>query len=133
LPLARFFLARSAGRSGGRVPAVSPAAARTLVRYAWPGNVRELANEIERLVALHGDVGTVLPRMLSPHLEESAGGGTEACLDREGNLPDAVRRLEKAMIADALRRFSGNRTRAAGELGITRQGLLKKLKRYGRS
>jgi DNA-binding NtrC family response regulator len=41
--------------------------------------------------------------------------------------------LEKAMIADALRRFAGNRTRAAGELGITRQGLLKKLKRYGKS
>jgi two-component system response regulator HydG len=133
LPLASFFLERSARRAGGRVPAISPAAVRTLVRYGWPGNVRELANEIERLVALHGDARIVLPRMLSPHIEESASGDTDACRDREGNLPDAVRRLEKAMIADALRRFSGNRTQAARELGITRQGLLKKLKRHGRS
>jgi transcriptional regulator with AAA-type ATPase domain len=132
LPLAGFFLERSARRAGGRVPAISTAAVRTLVRYGWPGNVRELANEIERLVALHGDARTVLPRMLSPHLEE-ASGETDACRDREGNLPDAVRRLEKTMIADALRRFSGNRTQAARELGITRQGLLKKMKRYGKT
>jgi DNA-binding NtrC family response regulator len=46
-------------------------------------------------------------------------------------MPDAVQRLEKTMIAEALRRFAGNRTRASEELGITRQGLLKKLKRYG--
>ncbi len=134
LPLASFFLARCARRAGVRAPSIAPAAVRTLVRYRWPGNVRELANEIERVVALHGDDGTILPRMLSPHLDESDGGETSAASGPDGgSMPDAVRRLEKAMIADALRRFAGNRTRAAEELGITRQGLLKKLKRYGKS
>ncbi|MFA4948497.1 MAG: sigma-54 dependent transcriptional regulator [Candidatus Krumholzibacteriia bacterium] len=133
IPLASFFLARCVKRAGGRVPAIAPAAVRTLVRYHWPGNVRELGNEVERLVAFHGDAGTILPRMLSPHLEESDGKDMGAGGKRSGSMPDAVRMLEKAMIADALRRFAGNRTRAAGELGITRQGLLKKLKRYGKS
>jgi transcriptional regulator with AAA-type ATPase domain len=132
LPLASFFLARSAKRAGCRVPSIAPAAVRTLVRYHWPGNVRELGNEVERLIAFHGDAGTILPRMLSPHLEESDGGEAGALAGRSGSMPDAVRTLERAMIADALRRFAGNRTRAAGELGITRQGLLKKLKRYGK-
>ncbi len=133
LPLAGFFLARCAKRAGTRAPAIAPAAVRALVRYGWPGNVRELANEIERVTALHADAHAILPRMLSPHLEES--GGVESCADdgRSGEgLPGAVRRLERSMIAEALRRHSGNRTRAAEELRITRQGLLKKLKRYGR-
>jgi two-component system, NtrC family, response regulator HydG len=133
LPLASFFLARCAKRAGYRVPSIAPAAVRTLVRYRWPGNVRELGNEVERLVALHGDEGTIQPRMLSPHLEESDGAEAGAPGARSGRMPDAVQTLEKAMIADALRRFSGNRTRASEELGITRQGLLKKLKRYGKS
>jgi DNA-binding NtrC family response regulator len=132
LPLASFFLARSAKRTGCRAPSIAPAAVRTLVRYRWPGNVRELGNEIERLVALYGDEGTIHPRMLSPHLEEPDGGESGSLAGRSGTMPDAVRRLERAMIADALRRFSGNRTRASEELGITRQGLLKKLKRYGK-
>ena len=132
LPLASFFLARCAKRAGSRVPSIAPAVVRTLVRYRWPGNVRELGNEVERVVALHGDEGTILPRMLSPHLEESDGGDAGAPGARSGRMPDAVRSLEKAMIADALRRFAGNRTRASEELGITRQGLLKKLKRYGK-
>ena len=140
LPLASHFLARSAKRAGNRAPSIAPAAARALVTYHWPGNVRELGNEIERLAALHGDARTILQRMLSPHLEGPGGypegigdacGAGEAAGGGDGGLPGAVRRLEKAMIADALRRFGGNRTRAAGELRITRQGLLKKLKRYG--
>ncbi len=133
LPLANFFLARAAKRAGGRVPSIAPAAVRTLVRYRWPGNVRELGNEVERLVAFHGEAGAILPRMLSPHLEEPDGGESDGGGARSGSMPDAVRMLERGMIADALRRFAGNRTRAAGELGITRQGLLKKLKRYGKS
>jgi transcriptional regulator with PAS, ATPase and Fis domain len=133
LPLAGFFLARCAKRAGTRAPAIAPAAVRALVRYGWPGNVRELANEIERVVALHGEAHSISPRMLSPHLEESSGVEASADDGRSGEgLPGAVRRLERSMIADALRRHSGNRTRAAEELRITRQGLLKKLKRHGR-
>ena len=44
-------------------------------------------------------------------------------------MPEVVLRLERKMIVRALEGFGGNRTRSAKALGITRQGLLKKLKR----
>jgi DNA-binding NtrC family response regulator len=129
VPLANFFLAHCARHAGRGAPALAAAAVRKLIRYRWPGNVREVKNEMERLVALHGGEEMIAAGMLSPHIDESDDESAGA--DATGTLPEAVRRLERAMIRDALRRFAGNRTRAAGELGITRQGLLKKLKRHG--
>jgi len=45
------------------------------------------------------------------------------------SLPDAVEALERRMIADALRDSGGNKQKAAHALGLSRQGLIKKLKR----
>jgi DNA-binding NtrC family response regulator len=52
LPLARQLFTASAKRFGRKSPALTPAAANRLLRYAWPGNVRELENALERAVAL---------------------------------------------------------------------------------
>ena len=49
----------------------------------------------------------------------------------EGNLPEAVERLERRMIADALAEARGNRSLAARRLGIHRQLLYSKLAQYG--
>jgi transcriptional regulator with PAS, ATPase and Fis domain len=131
IPLTKHFLARAAEQAGCRAASLSPGALRRLVQYRWPGNVRELKSEMERLVAFHGDARVIAAEMLSPHIDGTREGdiGIEArdC----GTIPEAVQRLERAMIREALGRFAGNRTRAAEVLGITRQGLLKKLKRYG--
>ena len=67
--------------------------------------------------------------MLSPHVDR-AGGGAVTVEGRASTIPETVERLERGMIREALARAGGNRTRASEELGITRQGLLKKLKRY---
>ena len=66
--------------------------------------------------------------MLSQHL---GSGAREFAEEELAKLPVAVRLLECRMIEEALETFRGNRTRTARHLGITRQGLLKKLKRYG--
>jgi DNA-binding NtrC family response regulator len=129
LPLASFFLARCAKQAGHRVPPLSPEAVRSLIRHQWPGNVRELKNEAERIVALHGGATAILGAMISPHIGEAPHEDDVPGAEESG-LAGAVQRLEREMIRDALRRFAGNRTRAAAELGITRQGLLKKLKRF---
>jgi transcriptional regulator with PAS, ATPase and Fis domain len=130
LPLASFFLVRCAKHSGRSAPPLSPGVVRSLIRHHWPGNVRELKNEAERLIALHGGEAVITAAMLSSHIGEiqyeDDAGDTEV-----RGIPGAVRKLEREMIREALRRFAGNRTRAAAELGITRQGLLKKMKRYG--
>ena len=131
IPLADFFLARCSKHGGRGAPALSSGAIRALVRYHWPGNVRELKNEIERLCALHGGASAVTAEMLSPHVGAARDDADAGEDDARAGLPRAVSRLERVMIREALRRFAGNRTRAAAELGITRQGLLKKLKRLG--
>ncbi len=102
-----------------------------LMAYHWPGNVRELENEIQRALALGGDLlgledlsGTILGTGSGP------GGGGGAGPDGM-DLRSHVEILERDLLAKALERTGNNQTRAAALLGLSRFGLLKKLKRYG--
>jgi DNA-binding NtrC family response regulator len=131
--LARHFLRQCASEEGIRAPDLSFEAARRLVLYDWPGNVRELKNEVERLIALYRAERIIGPQMLSPHVAEETSEGICDRSSGAGTMPAAVQELECRMIRSALDRFGGNRTKASEALGITRQGLLKKLKRYGAS
>jgi DNA-binding NtrC family response regulator len=129
VPLAAHFLGCCAAQAGVETPALAASAVRRLVEYDWPGNVRELKNEMERAFALHGAERAIGSAALSPHLDGSRGEAVTAGAAGT-TIPETVERLERGMIRDALDRAGGNRTRAAEALGITRQGLLKKLKRY---
>lgn len=91
--------------------------------YSWPGNVRELDNEIERAVALaYGDTiaMTDLSEPLQQQTTQSAAGGKSLLKDSE-----------KQLIEQALKEAKGNKTQAAERLGMSREGLRKKLKRLG--
>lgn len=128
--LVRHFSARTCTRLGRRPLEFSPEVDQRFQAYDWPGNVRELENEIERLVALYGDEGTVQPFMLSERLRY--GAASEFALERLDEmrgLNEAVAYLERAMIARGLERHGWNKSRAAAELGISRQGLIKKVHR----
>ncbi len=131
LILASRLLEGASAAEGRAAPAITSAAARRLLSYEWPGNVRELKNEMERVVALYPGAKRIDPGMLSFAAGDSKPAREPAPEGPAGTLPGAVENLERKMIVDALERFSGNRTRTAAELGITRQGLLKKIKRYG--
>ncbi|MBN1883980.1 MAG: sigma-54-dependent Fis family transcriptional regulator [Candidatus Krumholzibacteriota bacterium] len=125
-PLAEHFLRQCRPTGAIRLAADAFAA---LAAYPWPGNVRELRHEIDRACALHPDAGVLLPEMLSPRVRD--GSGSSIAAEKPGNtLPSAVKCLELRMIRETLDRMEGNRTRTASALGITRQGLLKKMKRY---
>ena len=106
---------------------VKPAALAALMGYAWPGNVRELENEVMRLSALAGEV--ISPDDLSLQVRGAAplqlGDGDDL------SIKPRVEHMEKDLIARALKRTGGNNTHAAKLLGLSRYGLLKKLKRYG--
>jgi transcriptional regulator with GAF, ATPase, and Fis domain len=124
LLLARHFLAQAAAREGANPPALDGALADRLVRYAWPGNVRELANGCHFAVRVSGarDVVTVDHWPEAPFADAVAEGlGLHA----------ETRALEERRLREALRRTHGNKTQAARALGLSRQGLLKKLRRYG--
>jgi transcriptional regulator with GAF, ATPase, and Fis domain len=118
------FLEKHAGGQGRRL---SPDALARLSGHAWPGNVRELENEIMRAAALAGRVIQV--RDLSPAIAGSAPLALARGSDLQ--LRPRVEHLERELIAQSLRLAAGNHTQAARSLGLSRFGLLKKIRRYG--
>lgn len=111
----------------GRARLLSDAAAESLASHGWPGNLRELRHEMQRATVLAGERRELQPEDLSFTGSErpraSAPGAT--------TLAAKVEALERREIEDALKRFGGNRTHSAEALGLSRQGLLKKLERFG--
>jgi two-component system response regulator HupR/HoxA len=121
--LAAHFLRQACQRARRAVPSVGPEALRLLRAYPWPGNVRELENEIERAVALAEDGHPLSPA----HLSDRIAAG-EAAVPAPRTLNEAVEALKRRMIEDALREC-GSKTRAAEQLGLTRQSLQQMLRR----
>jgi transcriptional regulator with GAF, ATPase, and Fis domain len=140
LPLFQHFLLREAERTGRSVPELSPRLERVLQSYDWPGNVRELENEARRLYALTppGQPLTAdrLSRRIAAAAEPAAAQAAAAPAAAEpGLLPTAasLAAQEKELIELHLRASGGNRTHAAQSLGISRDGLRRKMQKYGLS
>ncbi len=120
LLLARHFLdafAREYGR--GRL-SLTPEAAAAILAYSWPGNVRELQNAVSQAAALCDADGCVTPALLPERVRSGSARALEAAPGDYRTRIDAHRR---DLIADALGRAGGNRTRAARQLGLSRQAL----------
>ncbi|MFW6023302.1 MAG: helix-turn-helix domain-containing protein, partial [Myxococcota bacterium] len=98
--------------------------------YEWPGNVRELENEVQRLVIQADEGGFVQPEHLSPKIRK-AENVVERVRPKKGTLKEMVEEVEKWILMEALREHGGNKSATAKTLGITREGLHKKLKSYG--
>jgi DNA-binding NtrC family response regulator len=129
VPLAEHFLALAA-ESGAAKRLTADAAAR-LLAHSWPGNVRELLNAMKRVATLvRRPVITAADlEFLTVRPEEHS---TALAVDwLAGTLPEAIERIEIAMIRRAMEEGGGNRTQAAERLGIRRQLLYQKLARYG--
>ncbi len=119
-------------RRGLAMPRISGEARQVLRSYSWPGNVRELQNELERLVALHGVPAVVSPDMFSERLtDEVAGNQFDVSVLYDAPLSRAVSHLEAGLLKKALVQANWNKSKTARHLGLSRQGLLKKIKRYG--
>ncbi len=144
LPLFYHFLKRTSQRAGRTAPEVSPRLERVLQQHAWPGNVRELENEVSRLVAVTPEGEPLLVDRLSPRLLKALFGDqpipTETAPEParqstdpelEDRAPTSLAEHEKELIEHTLRAEGYNKTRAAKRLGISREGLRKKMKRLG--
>jgi Nif-specific regulatory protein len=131
--LANYFLQKHCAAMAVEPKQFTPSAMECLARHSWPGNARQLENEIKRLLAsvrgkiIGEDHITIQPDR--PHVEPKPSAKAE----RRKSLFDAVEALERQMIAEALRDTAGNKQKAAQRLGMSRQGLLKKLKKLGLS
>jgi Nif-specific regulatory protein len=107
----------------------SPEVVSQLVSAPWPGNVRQLRNEVMRLAACarlnvigEDDLWEGMPR---PGRDQPAVPHI-----RLQSLKTAVVEMEQRMIAEALRETRNNQQQAARLLGLSRQGLINKMKRY---
>ena len=113
----------------GKAAALGPDALATLCRHTWPGNVRELQNAMAALAVIAPARGRVSHRhvrqVVAPALTTDDGPGVP--------LETARRLFEQRTVAAALARNGGRRIATANELGLTRQGLAKALRRLGLS
>ncbi len=111
---------------------LAPEALRRLEQHTWPGNLRELRHEMQRALVMAAGRGEILEEDLSPGLR--SGGAVPGAARTKGErttLEEKIAALEQSEIAKALAETSGNRSHAAEKLGLSRQGLLNKIARYG--
>jgi|GEM_PF-791215 len=127
------FLAAEVAAAGKSILGLSLQALRVLSDYPWPGNVRELYNEVRRLVHVCPAGRLIDSSHLTEHLvAEAVAADVEPALDGGTLLlSEHTARLEKRLIERALDLHGGNRSRAASDLGISRNGLALKMRRLG--
>jgi len=134
LPLARHFVALHGRRYGKKNLRLAPEVERALLAHAWPGNVRELQNMLEQTVLLAQDSTIRLEDITLTRAFREADTPVPASADE---LPQGVAagsmnltEMERHMVRHVLERHGWNVSRAAMELGITRDKLRTRMDRY---
>jgi Nif-specific regulatory protein len=128
--LAEHLLKRYGAELGKPAAGFTQQAMELLQAYDWPGNVRELQNEVQRLVIQIEGAGFITPDLLSPRIRQIEGL-LERVKPTKGTLKEMMDQLERWLLIEALREHDNNKTAAAKTLGITREGLHKKLRGFG--
>ncbi len=139
--LLEVFFREAASALDKKQPAVPHGLAELLSTYAFPGNVRELRAMVFTAISLHKS-----HKLSMDYFKQAIGFGqaeTDVAPAKQINggskdlaFPDQIPTLDEMgsqAVAEAMRRAKGNRTLAASFLGITRQALSKRLKKYSES
>ena len=130
IPLLSTWIIKKLNTNMGRhFSGLTPEAMEKLKSYDFYGNIRELENILER-AAIFSDGDLITAENIELRgdvLRHDARKAPEASLDTEGM---SLKEVEKQAIEKALRRWEGNRTKAANELGITRRTLITKIEEY---
>ncbi|MGD9401883.1 MAG: sigma-54 dependent transcriptional regulator [bacterium] len=101
-----------------------------MMRYHWPGNVRELRNTIERAILLESTDLILAEHLPAEMLDKTQAGPSEISFREQARVPISLQEAEKRAIIGALEWAGGNKSSAARVLGITRQTLRQKIKKY---
>ena len=128
LPLAKHFLGSLQGRTSRRLEGFDRTSQNLLLAYPWPGNVRELRNVVERATILERS-NLITPASLILEGVGLKGGGAELSPFPEGIVP--LEEVEMEMVRRALHAAGGNQSRAAELLGVSRDQLRYRVKKYG--
>ncbi|TDE18564.1 sigma-54-dependent transcriptional regulator [Dyadobacter psychrotolerans] len=119
--LADFYLKQFSKKYNRPVTDISSALIKKMQQYNWPGNIRELQHAIERAVILSQE------KTLQPDDLFLKSSGGQASTATGFDLED----MEKTLIVKAMKRFNGNITDAARELGLSRAALYRRMEKYG--
>lgn len=120
VPLAGIFLKHYCEKYGKDLLEISQEAAAKLTAHTFEGNIRELQNIMEKAVIMC-DKGEILPEHLQIHVSQGRVRGVASTLED----------MERTAIVEAIESCGGNLSMVAQRLGITRQTLYNKIKRYG--
>lgn len=143
LLLADRFLARFTAKYGRDVRRIDPGARDAMLAYPWPGNVRELSHVVERAVlwsqgdTLEASHLSLMHPVTSPNANRVESTDERAVTADRADMPalppDGVElsQWERSLIEQALRESGGNQTKAAQRLGISRDTLRYRLKKFG--
>ncbi|HWP56759.1 MAG TPA: sigma 54-interacting transcriptional regulator [Candidatus Acidoferrales bacterium] len=129
-PLVFHFIEKNQAKLNKRISVITPQALAALMAYRWPGNVRELENVVQRTLIVCKSEVLDLPD-LPPEIRGTAPAAREKAPGLKGITKESAELVEKNAILDALSKASGNITRAAKALGISRATLQNKMKLYG--
>jgi DNA-binding NtrC family response regulator len=124
--LVKYFAARVAESEGMSAPGISGGFIDKLKTHRWPGNVRELENLIERLMVVYR------PQTLDVrHLEEEDPLRFPPADTGSSDTADTGSRPDRKAITEALLQCGGNKTKAAGKLGVSRRTLYYRMEQLG--
>lgn len=127
IPLAERFLQQFNTQYGRQLEAISPEAAKKLQSHPWYGNIRELQHTIEKAVIM-ADGHILKPEHIELNAAITANTSTDG---KQGMTTQTLEATECEAIRHAMQEYGGNVSQVANALGITRQTLYSKLKRYG--
>jgi DNA-binding NtrC family response regulator len=128
IPLLADYLLTKYCQRLGKECRFTPECLSMLDKYPFPGNIRELENEIARALTLAPDQGTITPDLFSDSIRHAARVTPGL---KPGSVQAVTDQMERSLVQKALEEFNGNRTRAAEKLGLSRRGLLNKIRRFG--
>jgi len=135
--LARSFVENAAKVADRPVPKLAPASLKLLLSYPWPGNIRELRNTIERALLLSNgdslspeDLPLEKMRGTPVSMERVPEAAPRAAITMPVTALDEESRLDYERIVESLSLCSGNQTRAAKLLGMSRRTFCARLKAY---
>jgi transcriptional regulator with PAS, ATPase and Fis domain len=126
IPIADYHLSRISRRFGKSINNIHRDAKQALVAYTWPGNIREVRNAIEQAVNMaQGNM------ILLEHLPEYILNHKTTVIPTHSHKDFNLSRVEKETIGSALRHYDGNVSQASKALGIGRNTLYDKMRKYG--
>ncbi len=127
-----YYLNKWKNQYGINVKGFTKEAYTKLLSYHYPGNIRELANIIQRAVVLSRDEYIDYIDIGEKEINKNIADGID-CKFEAGTvtLSEAVEKIEKEMIIDALEKSGGIQTKAAELLGISERNLRYKIQKYG--